>query len=464
MAQSLLTEDILFRIRTNAVGDADPDIIALLRHAADTGLADDELEELTAAIAESSFPPEEMGIRARRGLSVVKLAETYTDIASTGGPGSLTTLAAPILLTLMGERVLKIAERGTPAGGVDVLEVLAGFRSVLDPIEIESLARHTSYIHARQGKRFAPADATLIRVRRNEELMASPDLAIASLVAKKIASGLSRCVLDVRIGTSGNVGNTIEAGIRMSQRFTRTARAFGIDAVCVLSDLRDRPPTPYLGRSEALRGLVAALGFQAPPLHMCLMLQLCAEALSLNGHGPDDVYGIVTRARQARPIEALARLLAPQGIESSTLERRLLDIEAFEEIPIPAARGGTIQSVSPRGLKRAVKDLYDQVHPDDPFQVWEVGLYWEKSHGLVDKGEALGTIRVHPDFAPKIASAIPAAIRAAQEAAAIGDATPGPLRQQLLAVVDQQGQVRDPVLSIDSCNRILAATRELTPQ
>src|SRR5690348_15020458 len=53
------------------------------------------------------------------------------DIASSGAPGSLTTLLAPLVASASGIEIRKITVPGRPAGSVDVLMTLPGYRSDL---------------------------------------------------------------------------------------------------------------------------------------------------------------------------------------------------------------------------------------------------------------------------------------------------------------------------------------------
>lgn len=54
------------------------------------------------------------------------------DLASTGGPGSLSTLIAPLALASYGLKVPKLGVPGRPAGGVDVLRQIPGYSTRFD--------------------------------------------------------------------------------------------------------------------------------------------------------------------------------------------------------------------------------------------------------------------------------------------------------------------------------------------
>lgn len=69
---------------------------------------------------------------ADSGERLIATSSDVVDIASSGGPGSLSTLLAPLYARALGARVAKIAVPGRPAGGVDVVGTLPGYRPDLD--------------------------------------------------------------------------------------------------------------------------------------------------------------------------------------------------------------------------------------------------------------------------------------------------------------------------------------------
>ncbi|MET3966102.1 thymidine phosphorylase [Bradyrhizobium sp. S3.9.1] len=81
-----------------------------------------------------------------------------------------------------------------------------------------------------------------------------PALAAASILAKKIACGLSLAGLDVRVAPHGNFGGDFCAARHTADLFCGAARIAGIAAVAALSDARV-PYQPYIGRGESLLAL-----------------------------------------------------------------------------------------------------------------------------------------------------------------------------------------------------------------
>jgi thymidine phosphorylase len=196
---------------------------------------------------------------AHSGILLPKSSTHVTaDIASTGGPGSLSTLLAPLYLRAAGCVVPKLGVPGRPAGGVDVLAQLPGYKLELSEREIQQVLERCGYAHFLVNENFAPLDAIFFRYRQKNNGQNIPALTAASLLAKKIAGGLNFVGLDVRVASHGNFGNHFDEARNSASLFCAAAAKGGIKAVAELTDGR-QPYQPYLGRSEAILALEAVL-------------------------------------------------------------------------------------------------------------------------------------------------------------------------------------------------------------
>lgn len=176
------------------------------------------------------------------------------DIASTGGPSSLSTLLAPLFLRAAGALVPKLGVPGRPAGGIDCLIQIPGYQAWLSKSEVEEILTTGGYAHFLSGDQVAPLDSRVFRIRQQHGAQNVPTLVIASLLSKKIAVGIQRAGLDVRVAPFGNFGDDWNKAEFNARLFIETANQLSISAFPVLTDAR-YPYQPYIGRCEALIGL-----------------------------------------------------------------------------------------------------------------------------------------------------------------------------------------------------------------
>jgi thymidine phosphorylase len=226
-------------------------------------IADDDVARLAMRLAESG---ERLSFHGNRPIA---------DIPSTGGPSSLSTLLSPLVLVIAGAIVPKLGVPGRPAGGIDVLACIPGFNPDLSPLGVRNCIDVCGYAHFLAGKFFAPLDANLFAYRRTIGAINVPPLAIASLLSKKIAAGVTHITLDVRVAPHTNFGSTWDEARENSHRFIRVARILGISATCLLTDAT-LPYQPFIGRGESLIALARMFSAQRTR-ELADHLALCTE-------------------------------------------------------------------------------------------------------------------------------------------------------------------------------------------
>src|SRR5271170_4830986 len=104
-------KEILKRLSEGAARPVMDEAIAVARSGA---MHDEHIAQLAMVLAESGHV-----VRPQGGV-------THADVASTGGPSSLSTLLCPLFLRSFGSTVPKLGVSGRPAGAVDVLAQIPG--------------------------------------------------------------------------------------------------------------------------------------------------------------------------------------------------------------------------------------------------------------------------------------------------------------------------------------------------
>jgi pyrimidine-nucleoside phosphorylase len=280
------------------------------------------------------------------------------DIASSGGPGSLSTLLAPLYARALGVRVAKIAVPGRPAGGLDVLASLPGYHAEVDAASARRVLDSCSYVHVAAGRAFCPLDANYFAWRQANGAQAIPNLAIASLLAKKLAAGVGRVVLDIRVGAHGNFGTTLSEARSNAHRLIAVAAELGIRAICVLTT-SSGATQPWIGRGEALVALATVLTGTADGT-LSVHAGHCAEMARLAVDSPDAAGDPAALAAAAT--EAHEAMLAAHGADPRSFWSRQRTIASARRQPVIADRTGLAQ-IDLGALRRVLVERQRMAEP-----------------------------------------------------------------------------------------------------
>jgi thymidine phosphorylase len=344
------------------------------------------------------------------------------DLASTGGPGSISTLWAPAALVAYGATVAKLGVPGRPAGGVDVLMQLKGYRTDFGSAGAEGVLEKCGYVHLLAGHRFAPADAAMFAYRQQVGAQNVPELAIASLLAKKLASGTKIAGLEVRVAPHGNFGYDRQQATGNALRYCAVAGILGLNGVCFLTD-GTSPQQPYLGRGEALLALSSLLkGTECDWLRE--HAQAC-EAWAAKTLGASE--GTATRAQLRGTFEAN---IAAQGGAVDELHDRAALVAAGHSRGVDAWRSGWVRYDLGR-LRTAI--LAARLPEQAPAFDDSVGLILLARPGLfVTTGDPLISVRCAGGSWDALRSDVAAAISIDQEVNV--DGTRGPAAAEVIGV------------------------------
>lgn len=332
---------------------------------------------------------------AASGMQFEWPSASTVDVASTGGPGSLSTLLPPLVLVAGGCSVVKLAVPGRPAGAIDALGTIPGYRTRLTAEEVRAAVSACGFAHFLADQRFAPLDARLFALRKKVGAVAIPILAVASLLSKKLAVGIMKVGLDVRVGRYGNLGATRELARQNARFFCAVARAVGIDAVAFLS-APDALPQPWIGRGESLVALAAAIGLR--PL----------EDSWLQGHIDDCLRMASVFSTATRPVrEVLETHLDAQGSSMQHFLDRVDEVASAERTAIHIENSGILEVDLAR-----VRDVVVGLQADDGGEFRDpAGVRFVARPGCpVSKGDVVAFTRgLDGDNLKSMASALVAA-------------------------------------------------------
>lgn len=151
------------------------------------------------------------------------------DKHSTGGiAGTRTTMIVVPIIAAAGIKIPKTSSRAitSPAGTADVMEVLSPVSFTVR--EIEKIVNSVGgCIVWGGGLNFAPADDVLIQVEKPLSFEAF-DKIIVSIMAKKVAAGANRVVIDIPVGDTMKIRHFQDAEV-IGKKFLMLAKKFDMN-------------------------------------------------------------------------------------------------------------------------------------------------------------------------------------------------------------------------------------------
>ncbi|MFZ5481938.1 MAG: thymidine phosphorylase [Myxococcota bacterium] len=364
---ALTGEQIEWFVRGVVTGEVSrPQAAAWLAFGFVHGLDDAESVALTRAMTDS-------GDR----LSWPGIEGPFVDKHSTGGVGDKVSLILAPLWAELGWKVPMISGRGLghTGGTLDKLEAIPGYRCDLDDAALRRALADVGCFVNGQTASLAPADRVLYALRNETQTVECIPFIVASILSKKLAEGLDRLVLDVKVG-SGAFMKTERDARTLAEAMVRVGNGAGVETRALLTDM-EQP----LGRA-------------------------CGNALEvqesidcLKGGGPDDLRDLTVRL--AGHPEAASMLASGRAYER--FERmvhahggrlRALETEArVEEHRAP--RAGVVTRCDAMGIGRAAFVLgAGRLRAEDPVDP-SVGVTVLKKVGdRVDAGDPLALLHV----------------------------------------------------------------------
>ena len=324
----------------------DYQVSALLMAVVFRGLAPAELAELTDAMVAS-------GDRLR----FEGLGRPVIDKHSTGGVGDKVSLLLAPMVASCGVAVPMMSGRGLghTGGTLDKLEAIPGFRTGLSLRETEAQVQRIGCAMIGQTAEIAPADRKLYALRDVTGTVESIPLLSASIMSKKLAEGLDGLVLDVKTG-SGAFIPELDRAIEFARTMIALGETRGCRTVALLTAM-DRPLGRACGNALEVEEALQGLGGEGPEDLMEVTYALGVEMLLLAGVEREAAAArerLETSVSSGQALETFGRIIEAQGGDPALIEDPgiLPQADAVEVFRAPGS--GTVASVDPRTIGRAI--------------------------------------------------------------------------------------------------------------
>lgn len=338
-------------------------------------------------------------LRSGRVLRWETLGRPTADKHSTGGVGDKVSIALAPWVAACGVAVPMLAGRSLAhtGGSIDKLEAVPGFRTALSLEELEAQVLRLGVAIAAQSRDLAPADAVLYPLRDATATVESRPLIVASILSKKLATGASAIVFDVKCGR-GAFMRTIEEARVLAADLVGATRALGARARALITAM-DEPLGSAIGNANEAAEAFAILRGEAPRDVAELTLRLGVEMLTLCGvaREPHEAEARLRLALESgRAVERAGALIQAQGGDPRVVSDPDRLPRAEVETPIPSPQAGFVGAIDPASLGRLLVEMGGGRQRMDDRLDHAVGIRILRKVGEpVRAGEALAILESH---------------------------------------------------------------------
>ncbi len=160
------------------------------------------------------------------------------DKHSTGGVGDKVSLMLGPIAAACGCFVPMISGRGLghTGGTLDKFDAIPGYQTQPDTALFRRVVKDVGCAIIGQTANLAPADRRLYAIRDVTATVESIPLITASILSKKLASGLQGLVMDVKTG-NGAFMETLEASRELADSIVRVASGAGVRTTALITDM-----------------------------------------------------------------------------------------------------------------------------------------------------------------------------------------------------------------------------------
>ncbi len=316
---------------------SDAQLAAFLMGVAIRGLDVARTRELTAGMLDSG-----------ERWNLARECPNLLDKHSTGGVGDKASLVLAPLLAAAGAPVVMLTGRGLghTGGTADKLEAIPGFRQELDRARAMELLDRCGIALGIATAGIAPADRKLYALRDRTATVDSLPLIVASILSKKLATGASAIVFDVKVGDAAFLPR-IDQARELAQLLAGISAELGMKAEALLSDM-NQPLGDWAGHASEIREVLDCLEGRGPRETVELTLALALSLGEQIGAGWTEA-GLRSLLDSGEARVRFVRWAVAQGAAERWFDRPHLPL-APHEVVLRAPQAGCVAAVRTRQL------------------------------------------------------------------------------------------------------------------
>ncbi len=309
----LSRQEIDFFVKGYTDGEIpDYQVSALLMAICLCGMSDEETYYLTDAIAKSGDT-----------VDLSSFGELSADKHSTGGVGDKTTLIVAPLAAALGCKVAKMSGRGLghTGGTIDKLEAIYGYNTILSPEAFTAQVEKIGIAVVEQSGDLAPADKKLYALRDVTATVDSIPLITSSVMGKKLASGASTILLDVKCG-SGAFMKTADDATLLAKSMVNIGKRSGRQTSALITDM-DTPLGHAVGNSLEVKEAIEVLKGGGPSdlKEICIILSSLMASSALRISEAEAKEKATALLASGAAFEKFKEWISAQGGSISVIEK-----------------------------------------------------------------------------------------------------------------------------------------------
>ncbi|WP_447928277.1 MULTISPECIES: thymidine phosphorylase [unclassified Vreelandella] len=317
------------------------------------GMSREEVVALTTATRDSGHVME---------WGSMNLPGPIVDKHSTGGVGDLVSLVLGPWVAACGAYVPMISGRGLghTGGTLDKLESIPGYDPYPAPERFGQVVKSSGVAIIGQTGNLAPADKRIYGVRDITATVESIPLITASILGKKLASGLDALVMDVKVG-SGAFMPTPEKSRELAESIANVATQAGTPTTALLTDM-SQPLAPSAGNAVEIVDTLALLRGERPQSRvMQVTRELAVEMLmagKLAANREEALAKLDKALTSGAAAEVFARMVSELGGPSDFMEKSDSYLPKAAVVkPVYASESGIVSRIDTRAVGMSVVEL-----------------------------------------------------------------------------------------------------------
>lgn len=315
------------------------------------GMNTQEIVQLTSAMMHSG-----------QVLSWPEVDGPVVDKHSTGGVGDKVSFMLAAIVGACGAYVPMVSGRGLghTGGTSDKLEAIKGFNIQPSIADFKAIVKELGVAIISQTDDLAPADKRLYGIRDVTATVESIPLITASILSKKLASGLDALVMDVKVG-NGAMMQSMEDATALAKSIVNVANGAGVKTQAVITDMNQ-----VLGHSagnalEMIETVDYLTGASIEPRLHEVVVALAVPMLINTGIAADEpsaIKKINASLETGQAAELFSRMIHRLGGPIDILENPWSSMQHANVIQdVVADKSGYISSMQTRDIGLSIVEL-----------------------------------------------------------------------------------------------------------